>query len=635
MKQQLMREQLHQQELRQEQKQAMQNNPKSNPMDINLEHHQQQQQNHSSTNQQNETQQQYTPTHYTPHQPFNNLHHLNQQHIAHSAPSCMPSLMHNLPQHLQQQQQQQQQQTHNQSMNMFNNTNNSKNSMITRLENPTNFHLLQTAKNPNQINHPNGSNSMNNLNFNNTPNNRMLNTTQQQQQQELNNNEQQQLNSHHHQSFIINQQQQSHLNSNNNGQQSHQQQSIINNNNNLINRCGSGSPFALSPDSPLSAPQSSTSDLDEFLWEDLNSIVEVKSNLNNSSSNHLSQSVPYQTSLEFSGSNLNDSQNSVYSKTSIIASTLPTSLGNCILNSPIIEETSQQSSHLSSSDKLSTSCPPNSEFDVAAWQKERQKKDNHNKIERRRRYNINDRIKELGTLLPKCEENKYFELVRDMKQNKGTILKASVDYMKCLKKEVNKIPDLERKNRELEQEQRRMMVKLEKLKQNVKSGLNLSFDEKNQLLQDFEINNNLSSNLYQSESNDNMNLANANLTMNCTNNLPDQLQENQMCNEFSLRQQKSNINPSNQFIKQEYSISPNQNSMNYLPQMHNMDNNNYDNFYINNLNNINNIGNINSLSNTHQLHNQQTGNKQSQTNSNKLLNIKSEILSPQAMDVCN
>uniref|UniRef100_K1RR26 Transcription factor E3 n=1 Tax=Magallana gigas TaxID=29159 RepID=K1RR26_MAGGI len=35
-----------------------------------------------------------------------------------------------------------------------------------------------------------------------------------------------------------------------------------------------------------------------------------------------------------------------------------------------------------------------------SWRKDRRKKDNHNIIERRRRYNINDRIKELGTLLP-------------------------------------------------------------------------------------------------------------------------------------------------------------------------------------------------------------------------------------------
>ena len=34
----------------------------------------------------------------------------------------------------------------------------------------------------------------------------------------------------------------------------------------------------------------------------------------------------------------------------------------------------------------------------------RQKKDNHNMIERRRRFNINDRIKELSLLLPKSSD---------------------------------------------------------------------------------------------------------------------------------------------------------------------------------------------------------------------------------------
>lgn len=68
--------------------------------------------------------------------------------------------------------------------------------------------------------------------------------------------------------------------------------------------------------------------------------------------------------------------------------------------------------------------------------KERLKKDNHNQIERRRRYNINDRIKELSTLLPTSTDDRYHALVRDMKQHKGTILKASVDYVKLLKKEV-------------------------------------------------------------------------------------------------------------------------------------------------------------------------------------------------------
>jgi len=53
--------------------------------------------------------------------------------------------------------------------------------------------------------------------------------------------------------------------------------------------------------------------------------------------------------------------------------------------------------------------------------KERIKKDNHNIIERKRRYHINDRIRELGQLVPKNVDSDRW--------NKGTILKATVDYV--------------------------------------------------------------------------------------------------------------------------------------------------------------------------------------------------------------
>ncbi|PAV56677.1 hypothetical protein WR25_12425 [Diploscapter pachys] len=62
------------------------------------------------------------------------------------------------------------------------------------------------------------------------------------------------------------------------------------------------------------------------------------------------------------------------------------------------------------------------------YYRDRRKKDIHNMIERRRRYNINDRIKELGHMLPKVS-------AEDMKLNKGTILKASCEYIRCLQKE--------------------------------------------------------------------------------------------------------------------------------------------------------------------------------------------------------
>ena len=83
-------------------------------------------------------------------------------------------------------------------------------------------------------------------------------------------------------------------------------------------------------------------------------------------------------------------------------------------------------------------------------------------VERRRRFNINDRIKELGTLLPK-HNDQYYDIVRDVRQNKGSILKASVDYIKILKKEKEKKTFMEEKCRKLEQVNRKALLKLQVL----------------------------------------------------------------------------------------------------------------------------------------------------------------------------
>jgi len=102
---------------------------------------------------------------------------------------------------------------------------------------------------------------------------------------------------------------------------------------------------------------------------------------------------------------------------------------------------------------------PLTEEDLKALQKDRQKKDNHNQIERRRRYNINDRIKELGTLLPK-ESDEYFDLVRDVRQNKGSILKATVDYIKKLKVDQDQKVLLEEKCKRQEYQNKKLLLKL-------------------------------------------------------------------------------------------------------------------------------------------------------------------------------
>ncbi|KAM9759441.1 melanocyte inducing transcription factor a isoform 2-T2 [Menidia menidia] len=94
--------------------------------------------------------------------------------------------------------------------------------------------------------------------------------------------------------------------------------------------------------------------------------------------------------------------------------------------------------------------------EVRALAKERQKKDNHNLIERRRRFNINDRIKELGTLIPKSNDP-------DMRWNKGTILKASVDYIRKLQQEQQRAKELECRQRKLEHANRHLMLRIQEL----------------------------------------------------------------------------------------------------------------------------------------------------------------------------
>ncbi|KAJ8262258.1 hypothetical protein GJAV_G00164400 [Gymnothorax javanicus] len=108
------------------------------------------------------------------------------------------------------------------------------------------------------------------------------------------------------------------------------------------------------------------------------------------------------------------------------------------------------------------------EHDTRVQAKERQKKDNHNLIERRRRYNINYRIKELGTLIPKSNDPSSLSTSTgqeesDMRWNKGTILKASVEYIKWLQKEQLHARDLETRQKKLELTNRRLLLRIQEL----------------------------------------------------------------------------------------------------------------------------------------------------------------------------
>ncbi|CAF2117641.1 unnamed protein product [Rotaria magnacalcarata] len=118
--------------------------------------------------------------------------------------------------------------------------------------------------------------------------------------------------------------------------------------------------------------------------------------------------------------------------------------GSIFLSSSISKDSTDSMS------RHSSSCPTNilsakakiglplTDDEMRLVLRDRQKKDNHNMIERRRRFNINDRIKELGTLLPKGTD-------LDLKQNKGTILRASVDYIKILRRQYDNVSLVEEK----------------------------------------------------------------------------------------------------------------------------------------------------------------------------------------------
>ncbi|XP_040262515.1 microphthalmia-associated transcription factor isoform X9 [Bufo bufo] len=108
-----------------------------------------------------------------------------------------------------------------------------------------------------------------------------------------------------------------------------------------------------------------------------------------------------------------------------------------------------------------------SETEIRALAKERQKKDNHNLIERRRRFNINDRIKELGTLIPKSSDP-------DMRWNKGTILKASVDYIRKLQREQQRSKEMENKQKKLEHANRHLLLRIQELEMQARAhGLSI------------------------------------------------------------------------------------------------------------------------------------------------------------------
>ncbi|XP_060074144.1 microphthalmia-associated transcription factor-like isoform X2 [Ylistrum balloti] len=194
----------------------------------------------------------------------------------------------------------------------------------------------------------------------------------------------------------------------------------------------SGSAPVVDPDSPLSmglcSSATSVSDMDNLLSDII--------------------------SLESVDASVDHDLNFIEPSLTQISSTLPQS--NMVSTVHEVNKAAESSTSCPAAFRRAETPPFMTEEESRLWQKDRQKKDNHNMIERRRRFNINDRIKELGTLLPKT-------LDPDLRQNKGTILKASVDYIRRLKKDQERNRQLEERQRGLEQTNRKMLLRIQQL----------------------------------------------------------------------------------------------------------------------------------------------------------------------------
>lgn len=71
-------------------------------------------------------------------------------------------------------------------------------------------------------------------------------------------------------------------------------------------------------------------------------------------------------------------------------------------------------------------------------------------------------------MLPK-NNDPYYEIVRDIRPNKGTILKSSVEYIKCLKNEVQRLKQDEARRKQIETQNRKLMLRIQELELQAKS----------------------------------------------------------------------------------------------------------------------------------------------------------------------
>lgn len=108
---------------------------------------------------------------------------------------------------------------------------------------------------------------------------------------------------------------------------------------------------------------------------------------------------------------------------------------------------------------LATEHTPTTQQEPLSRTREQRRKESHNMFERRRRFNINERIRELAGLLPRRSEP-YYEAAR---HSAGHILKASVEYMRWLKQEVSRMSEAEARRRILELENQHLRSRVHQL----------------------------------------------------------------------------------------------------------------------------------------------------------------------------
>lgn len=107
------------------------------------------------------------------------------------------------------------------------------------------------------------------------------------------------------------------------------------------------------------------------------------------------------------------------------------------------------------------------------WEKERQKKDNHNHIERRRRDKINECIRLLSHIVPNGEDLSDVDTVpvevgnsdsqKKEYNKKGAVLEASVNYIKRLQSEHRNLDELRQRQAVLERENRRLQLLVQQM----------------------------------------------------------------------------------------------------------------------------------------------------------------------------